>query len=79
MAAVMRTAAATRDATDLSYNQNEGMNDHVEAEPHRHKLKIGSIIFDDMDQIDFTGPLRGACVSEQRHIHHIWPVVATRP
>lgn len=56
MAAVMRTAAATRDATDLSYNQNEGMNDHVETEPHRHKLKIGSIIFDDMDQIDFTGP-----------------------
>lgn len=52
----MWMAAAMRGTTDLSYDQNEGMNDHGEAKQHRHDLKIGSIIFDDMDQIDFTGP-----------------------
>ncbi|WP_458318769.1 DJ-1/PfpI family protein [Mycolicibacterium brisbanense] len=43
-------------ATDLSPNQNDGMDDRGEAKQHRRNLKIGSIIFEDMDQIDFTGP-----------------------
>jgi cyclohexyl-isocyanide hydratase len=32
------------------------MRDLDEANQHQQNLKIGSVIFDDMDQIDFTGP-----------------------
>ncbi len=47
------------------------MNDHGEAKQHRRNLKIGSIIFDDMDQIDFTGPYEVLASLSERHLHHI--------
>lgn len=56
LARINRKLAVQIITKDLHCNDNGGMSDCDEAEQHQQNLKIGSVIFDDMDQIDFTGP-----------------------
>ena len=41
-------------------------------------MKIGAVVFDDMDQIDFTGPYEVLATLDNT-TYTVWPIRPTRP